>query len=126
MDGGYLLVSFCCLATIPLLVHLVINTILLSATVNHRVAMVTVHPNALAAMNVKMVNNLLGRPDVCLRQTRLVIGQFGCSGLPPSDAKGKPTIENERKIISTQVVQLILPADLHTHKSEVYIMKILL
>ena len=28
--------------------HLVTNTILLSATVNHRVAMETVHPNALA------------------------------------------------------------------------------
>ncbi len=29
----------------------------------------------------------LDRPDICLRQSRLVIGQFGCSGLPPSDAK---------------------------------------
>ncbi len=30
--------------------------------------------------------DLLGQPDVCLRQSRLVIGQFGCSGLPPSEA----------------------------------------
>ncbi len=36
-----------------------------------------------------------------LCQSRLVIGQFGCSGLPPSDAKGKPAIESERKNIST-------------------------
>ena len=45
-----------------------------------------------------------GWPYVCLRQSRLVIGQFGFSGLPPSDAKprkGKPTIESERKNIST-------------------------
>ena len=28
----------------------------------------------------------LGRRDVCLRESRLVNGQFGCSGLPPSDA----------------------------------------
>ena len=28
----------------------------------------------------------LCRPDVCLRQSLLVIGQFGCSCLPPSDA----------------------------------------
>ncbi len=28
----------------------------------------------------------LGRPDICLCQSWLVIGQFGCSGLPPSDA----------------------------------------
>ncbi len=44
----------------------------------------------------------LGRPYVCLRQFRFAIGQFGCSGLPSSDAKGKPAIENEpRKNIST-------------------------
>ena len=39
--------------------------------------------------------------NICLHQSRLVIGQFGCSGLPPSDAKGKPAIESERTSIST-------------------------
>ncbi len=35
----------------------------------------------------------------CLHRSRFVIGQFGCSGLPLSDAKGKPAIENEHKNI---------------------------
>ncbi len=44
----------------------------------------------------------LGWQYVCLCRSWVVIGQFGCSGLPPSDAKGKLAIENEAKNISTR------------------------
>ena len=42
--------------------------------------------NKLHRLTVRYVQHSLGRPDACLRQSRLVIGQFGCSRLPPSDA----------------------------------------
>ncbi len=54
----------------------------------------------------------LGRRDVCLRQSRLVIGQFGCSGLPPSDAnfgKGEgPPLKVNVKIFQLGTSFLIL------------------
>ncbi len=31
---------------------------------------------------------------ICLSQPQVVIGQFGCNSLPPSDTQGKPATEN--------------------------------
>ncbi len=45
--------------------------------------------------------NSLGRPYICLRQSRLVIGQFGRSGLPPSDAKRSLALK-----VNVQIFQL--------------------
>ena len=44
------------------------------------------HNLMMKKVKVKMFIHLVGLARVCLRQSRLVIGQFGCSGLPPSDA----------------------------------------
>ena len=79
-----------------------------------------------------MCGDSLGRLYVCLRQSRVVIGRFGRSGLPPSDTQDEPGFENEHKNISNslqlfefwvtqsfQIVMIRLPCFESERKSEI-------